>query len=136
MRFAQLLAPTALVVLLAGCGGPVGNTGPVGTGTPTGKEALEDLERLLKSFDEKKQKPPAKLAAIEPVEPVYPGAYIGLVKGDIEYVWGAGLTAGSAAVLAHEKRADTDGGWVLLQDGTVKTMTAAEFAAAPKAGKK
>jgi hypothetical protein len=26
-----------------------------------------------------------------------------------------------------------EGGWVLLQNGTVKEMTAAEFAAAPKA---
>ena len=39
-------------------------------------------------------------------------------------------------IVAHEKNAPAEGGYVLLQDGSVKTMTAAEFAAAPKAGKK
>ena len=39
------------------------------------------------------------------------------------------------AVVAYEKQVPTDGGYVLLSAGSVKKMTAEEFAAAPKAGK-
>jgi hypothetical protein len=38
-------------------------------------------------------------------------------------------------VVAYEKKVPTEGGHVLLQDGTVKQMTAAEFQSAPKAKK-
>ena len=39
-------------------------------------------------------------------------------------------------VFAHEKDVLTKGGWILMADGqTVKTMTTAEFQAAPKVGK-
>jgi hypothetical protein len=38
-------------------------------------------------------------------------------------------------VVAYEKKAETEDGWVLLQDGSVKRMTAAELQAAPKANK-
>ena len=39
------------------------------------------------------------------------------------------------AILAHGKGAESKGGPVLLQDGTIKSMTAAEFNVAPKAKK-
>ena len=129
------LVAAVMAVTLGGCGGGDGPRPGEGTGAPTGKDALEDLARLLKDFDEKKQKPPASLAAIAPVEPVYTAAHLGLVRGDIVYVWGAGLAAGSDKVVANEKKAGTEGGWVLLQNGSVKQMTAEEFKAAPKAGK-
>jgi hypothetical protein len=38
-------------------------------------------------------------------------------------------------VLAYETEVPEKGGAVLMQDGTVKTMTADEFKSAPKAGK-
>jgi hypothetical protein len=119
---------------LVGCGGKNADEQPKGAGgTPTAKESLEDLTRLLKDFEAKKQKPPAKIAAVEPVEPAFPGAYLGLLRGDIVYTWGAPLASDSQSVLAYEKKAPAEGGFVLLQNGTVKEMTAAEFAAAPKA---
>ena len=43
---------------------------------------------------------------------------------------------GNEAVVAYEKNAPTQGGYVLLSAGTVKKVSAAEFASAPKAGKK
>ena len=49
------------------------------------------------------------------------------------YVWGAEYVAGSKKVAAYEKKATTEGGWVLLQDGTLQEMTASELAAAPRA---
>ena len=46
-----------------------------------------------------------------------------------------GETGKNEAVVAYEKDAPTNGGYVLLSAGSVKKMTASEFAAAPKAGK-
>lgn len=108
----------------------------VGTGGPTGKQALEDLAQLLKDFDQQKKKPPAAVAAVAPVEPLYQAAYLGVVRGDIVYTWGAPIdTKVTTTVIAYEKQTPAEGGYVLLQDGTVKQMTADEFKAAPKAGK-
>jgi hypothetical protein len=129
MTTRRLLA--GLVLFAAGCGSA---EPPKGSGTPTGKEGLDDLAVLLKEFGEQRKKTPAKLADIDPVEPLHQAAHVGLTRGDIVYVWGTPLSGGSA-VIAHEKQADTAGGWVLLQDGTVKQMTADEFKAAPRAKK-
>lgn len=129
----------ALALLVAGCGGKGESGGGAsgGGGTPSGKEALASLSDLLKDFDARKAKPPARMADVEAVEPVFPGAFIGLSRQDIVYAWGSGLNAGSAGtVIAHEKTADSAGGWVLLQNGDVKQMTADEFKSAPKAAKK
>jgi hypothetical protein len=79
---------------------------------------------------------PANMAQMEAYDPLYPTACVGLVRGEIAYQWGVGLNpAGKEKVLAYEKKAATDGGAVLMQDGTVKQMTAEEFKAAPKASK-
>jgi hypothetical protein len=130
MTTRRLLA-ALLLFAAAGCGSP---EAPKGSGTPSGKDALTDLGVLLKEFGEQKKRPPAKAADIEPVEPLHQAAYVGLVRGDIVYVWGAPLSGGSD-VIAFEKQADTAGGWVLLQDGTVKEMIADQFRAAPRAKK-
>jgi hypothetical protein len=55
--------------------------------------------------------------------------------GDVVYIWGAGYADGAKQVVAYEKKAPTEGGYVLLQDGTVKKMTADEFKSAPQARK-
>jgi len=125
----RLLA--GLVLFAAGCGTA---EPPKGTGTPTGKDGLDDLAVLLKEFDDQRKRPPAKLADIEPVEPLHQAAYVGLVRGDIVYAWGTALSGGTT-VVAYEKQAEAEGGWVLLQDGTVRQMTADEFRAAPRAKK-
>lgn len=124
-------ALAGLVLFAAGCGG---GDAPKGNGTPTGKEGVTDLGVLLKEFADQKKKMPARAADVEPVEPLHQAAYVGLVRGEVIYAWGVGLTGGGA-VVAHEKQAETAGGWVLLQDGTVKEMTADEFKAAPRAKK-
>jgi prepilin-type processing-associated H-X9-DG protein len=44
------------------------------------------------------------------------------------------MTQGTSnTILAHEANAQTNGGIVLMADGSVRQMTAAEFQAAPKA---
>jgi hypothetical protein len=59
--------------------------------------------------------------------------------GTVVVYWGATLqkmTQGSSnTVLGYEKDTPASGGLVMMGDGTVKKMTAEEFAKAPKAGK-
>ena len=56
-----------------------------------------------------------------------------LREGTLVYLWGATYAADIEKVAAHEKKVPAEGGWVLLQSGTVREMTADEFKAAPKA---
>lgn len=125
----------AAFTIVVGCGGPSGppkHEGP--GGTPTAKEALVNLGDMLKWHDEQKKRLPSKVADLEPIEPVFPGAYLGLVRGEITYHWGLSLRATEPGrVLAFENTAESDGGWVLFQDGAVKQITADELRAAPKA---
>ena len=97
------------------------------------KDTLKDLGDLLKSLNDEGTKPPAKLAALEPFEPRIPMAGPAIRNGDIIYLWGAEYASGSTKVVAYEKKVPAEGGFVLLQDGTVKEMSATEFGSAPKA---
>lgn len=121
----------ALGVGSLGCGGSGDKNAPM---DPTGKDRMNEIVQMLKIVEEDKKKPPAKAADLDAVEPLIPMAVQQLRSGDIVYFWGKGLAEGNA-ILAHEKKAATDGGWVLLQDGTVKQLSADQFKAAPKAGK-
>jgi hypothetical protein len=103
---------------------------PIDTG---GKAALEDLGQMLKSIAEEGRKPPAKLTELETFEPMIPVAGPALRSGEIVYIWGAAYAASGTQVVAYEKKAPAEGGFVLVQDGTVKSMSASEFQSAPKA---
>ena len=98
-----------------------------------GKAALEDLGQLLKSLADEGRKPPTKLAELESVEPMIPVAAPAIRSGDVVYLWGSAYSSGGTLVVAYEKKVAAEGGYVLLQSGTVKEMTAAEFQSAPKA---
>jgi hypothetical protein len=97
---------------------------------------LEDVYGLYKAHIEKVKRPPTKLSQLEPWEPIYVNGYAAVNEGQVVVLWGQPLNPGTGAapgVLAYEKGASEQGGYVLLQDGTVQHMTAAEFQAAPKA---
>jgi len=119
---------------VTGCGG--GGTSTTAFAGPTNADALADLAQLLKDFQQAQGRPPASLAALGGQDAANPAASAALARKEIVYFWGNGIAAGSTVVIAHDAKAASDGGAVLLQDGTVKTMSAAEFAAAPKAAKK
>lgn len=77
---------------------------------------------------------PRGLDDLNEYEASLPVAYSKIQSGDYVVLWGVGLNASAAnVVLAYEKDAATQGGLVLMLDGTVKTLSAAEFQAAPKA---
>lgn len=85
---------------------------------------------MYRAYAELHKSPPRAGADLERYAPAFSHGSMALVNRQVEVFWGAPIEPGSVAVLAHEK----DGGFVLLQDGeTVKSLTADEFKAAPKA---
>ena len=128
-RTLWVVVVAAGVGLAAGCGGAK----PAGSIDAERKAALEELGETLKALAAEGRKPPTKLAELGPVEPMIPLAGPMIRSGDVVYLWGAGYAAGGMQVVAFEKKVEVEGGSVLLQDGTVKTMTASEFQSAAKA---
>jgi len=129
-----------LLFVHGGCGDKAPTAGP--GGAPSGADALNEVGSMLRLYTGKANRGPAKVADLAEYEAGHPLALAAVRKGEIVIVWGAtmageGEGGGAAEIVAYEKVAPTDGGAVLLQNGQVKTMTAAEFATAPKAaGKK
>lgn len=82
-----------------------------------------------------KKRPPTKLADLELFEAGYPIGYQALRNGQCVAFWGVSLAKPdekSDIILAYEKDTPTQGGLVVMKDGTVKKLTAEEFKAAPK----
>jgi len=121
--------------LLFGCSSqPTGETGPATPGT------LTELHSLVHAAAGETMRAPAKLADLNRHQSMFPRAYEAVKSGDVVVLWGTplqgeGEAGKDAAVLAYEKSVPTAGGYVLMSAGTVKKMTADEFAAAPKSGK-
>jgi hypothetical protein len=119
------------LLLLAGCAGE-----PPPPPPPSAEEGLKELVEVYRYIDYSKVPLPRKADDFGDYWDSLPSAYDRIKQGEFVVIWGVGRsTAPGAAnqVLAYEKKAPTDGGAVLLRDGTIKQMTAAEFAAAPKA---
>jgi hypothetical protein len=122
-------------IVAAGVGLATGCSSPNTTAAleQEGKTALEELGLALKNLADEGKKPPAKVADLEAVDPYLPTAGGKIRTGELVYVWGAAYASGGTQVVAYEKKVPNEGGYVLLQDGTVKKMSAAEFQSAPKA---
>jgi hypothetical protein len=97
------------------------------------KRGLTEIGQMLKDLPADNRKPPTRLAELEAIEPMIPTGGPMIRSGDIVYLWGAGHVAGGTRVVAYEKSVPSDGGYVLLEDGTVQKMTAGEFGSATKA---
>jgi hypothetical protein len=129
MKQVVLAAVAAAGLGAAGCGSkpdPAANQ-------PTHRDALADIGRMLKLLADEGKPPPANKAELTQLDPLIPAAGPAVRAGEIVYLYGAGYAAAGIKVVAYETAASSSGGLVLLQDGTIKVMTAAEFAAAPKA---
>lgn len=117
--------------------------GPTLTGCGSGEKeqifepdgGLLDLKSFLESAKANGQAT-TREAAAPVLAAVHLGADYYIRSGQIEYIWGTKLADGPEAastVIAFQKTAETDAGWVLFQDGSMRRLTAAEFAAAPRA---
>src|SRR5262245_36994256 len=89
------------------------------------KAELNDFYDLYTTYLKQHQQPPKQLAdlATPEYENISPGAVAAVRSGKYVVVWGvAGKDSGT--VLAYAKDAPTQGGLVLMADGTIKTMSA------------
>jgi len=121
------------VIALAGCGGGQ----PEATPAPKDPEgALNQLGETYRYLSIQKLKTPTQLADLSEYSGNLEAALPLLQSGDLVLFFNVPYSSGSKDVLAHQKDAPTSGGWVLLRNGTVSKLTAEEFKAAPKAGKK
>jgi hypothetical protein len=103
-------------------------------------DVFAEVAGMLREYLVANRRGPAKVADLAPYENTYPYAYQAIKSGDIEVVWGAVIAGegggGSDAVIAYEKKVPAEGGYVLLENGKIKEMKAAEFQSAPKAQKR
>ncbi len=130
----RLAIPALIAAGLAGASG-------CGAGTPLTLDAsqpdpaLRDLKTFLE-WAKASGQATERNAAGPMLQNAYMFADYSLNAGQIQYLWGTKLAEGPEAagtVIAFQTAAATDGGWVLFQDGSLKRISAAEFAAAPKA---
>ena len=133
VRYALLVAGLGL---LAGC-----SSRPAGGGSAGQAVVLQEVSDLLHACAGTTNRAPAKLADVPArLQQLYPRAYEAVKSGAVVVLWGAPLkgegdVGKDEAVVAYDKAVPTEGGYVLLSAGSVKKMSAAEFTAAPKAGK-
>jgi len=103
---------------------------------PSAEEGLKELVGIYKYIEYSKLPIPSKPDDFNDYIDTMPNGLARVKQGDYVVAWGVGRSAAPGAanqILVYEKKAATEGGAVMLRDGTIKQMTAAEFAAAPKA---
>lgn len=127
-EFALICWFGCLALTAIGCGGT--KSGPVEQPL---RGALEDFHQFLKNLPTDNLQPPKDVASFMPLEPMAPVAAEYLINGELVYFWGSGLADGGERIIAHQKTMDTDGCWVLLENGKVVKLSAEKFASAPKA---
>ena len=96
-----------------------------------------DLAELLKEIKTNGGKVPAANSDFAPHDAMHPAAGALSINGTIIYLFGATVDTNETALklVAMQKDADKSGGWVLLSNGEVKDLPAAEVAALPLGGK-
>ena len=96
---------------------------------------------MLSLYSGEHRRGPAKADDLARYQVGFPLGYRAVQSREIVVFWGAtmpgeGEGGKTEAVVGYEKKVPSEGGFVLLHNGTVKEMSPAEFQAAPKAGKK
>jgi len=128
-----LLALTLPPLLLVGCEKP--QQSAVDAEAQGRKSELSEIYLLYTLYTKTNQKPPQRVGDLTQKEQqaTAPAATRVLQSEEYIVVWGADLSAKDGAVLAYQKAVPTEGGWILLRDGTTKQVTADEFKATPMA---
>jgi hypothetical protein len=111
--------------------------GGVGSGDQQ-ETTLREVADLIRATTQPNGKGPARVADFEKLQSTYYSGYQAVKSGDVVVIWGAGMkgegaTGSGGEVIAYEKDAPNNGGFVLLNSGEVKKMSAGEFNSAPKA---
>ena len=134
LRYA--IASIALVTVI-GCGSKTVENSPA----VFENNALSEIGSVYRLYSEVNKKPPKSLRDLEPYREGTPNGIGAAARGEIIVCWGTKLedlteegTGDSPdEVLAYLKEVPTEGGLVLMKNRKIKSMTAEEFKAAPKA---
>jgi hypothetical protein len=96
------------------------------------KRELAEIHDCYTNYLKTNERPPTELSQLKKYEAAYSAGLAALKDGKYIVVWGVkGKDAGT--LLAYEKDVPTNGGVVLMADGTVKTMAADNFKSAKPA---
>lgn len=133
MRFARsrVLFGLSMIVLSTGCGGE-----PPPPPAPSAEEGLKEMAKVYQYIEYSKLPPPQKAEDFRDHWDSMQASFDRVQQGEFIVVFGVGRSAAPGAanqILVYEKKVPASGGAVLLRDGTVKQLSAAEFAATPKA---
>lgn len=112
-----------LVVCFSGCGAGTGTVQDVSKEAGEGIVQLRDL--LVDSG-----KPLQKQVEMANFAGRYPVAVDEVSKGTLAVVWGTGIQEGSSdspAIIAYQKDAETQGGWVIRANAKIEKLSADEF---------
>ena len=120
-----------MVAISAGCGGTATQLGY----TPKSKDRMDEVGAMYKSYmAANKGNLPKKLSDLDPFEPANQYGFAAIRDGEVVMFWGGAKSGDSGSIIqAHDKSISSTGGFVLMQDGTVKEMSASEFGSAKKA---
>jgi len=139
MTLANWLAMAVCCSALAGCSAKSG--GGVSDELAAAPPAMYDLNNLLHAVAAADGRPASQVSDLAKKQSLFPQGYNAVKDGAIIVLWGTApkgegaIAKGGEQLVAYEKDAPTVGGYVLYSGGTIKKLTAAEFAAAPMAGK-
>lgn len=131
------IALLLLTVGFIGCSGSGASSKTSTSGSPEAKDGLMDLQNLLVEIKAAGGKLPTKAADLTQHDVAHPAAGALVVNGTIVYLFGATIDESITPpkLVAMQSGADKSGGWVLLSNGEVKDLPAAEVAALPPGGK-
>jgi hypothetical protein len=131
MRLKRLTVPLFCVplsvLLLAGCGRSP-QAAPQGD---PGQSSLGEIWEIYNGYTLQHHKPPAQIADVRTMKVPYPRGYADMADGRFIVRFGTPLEP-AGKVLAYAKDAPSQGGLVLMNDGSTKSMTADEVQAAIK----
>ena len=118
-----------LIISLPACGDSTVNA-PSPASDPG--DGLRELGEVYKFRASNRMPVPTKVEDLAENEAAMTNAWNAIQAGKIVVVWRVGYSSSSSEVLAYEKDAPSNGGKVLLRNGTVKEMSAEQFRAAKK----
>lgn len=128
MPVRPLLVALTLLATIPACEQEEGPPPP-----PSAEQGLQEMVGIYKYIEYSKFPPPRRAEDFDNYIDSMPTALERIKQGEYVVAWGAGRSSSPGAagqILVYEKKAATEGGAVLLRDGTVKQVTADEFRAA------
>lgn len=128
----QWFAFLPILWFVSGCGGTQASAED--HETTMRRVELEEIRGLCNLCQAETSKAPSRLNDLEPFKEGFSVGFQAIQEGRAVVRWKAASGGKDEAVLAHGKNVPSQGGLVLLNNGTITSMTADAFQSATKAG--